>query len=62
MATPIQALGENPRPAGVRKVRGQERTWRVRVGPYRVVYDIYDKQTLLVVLRVDRRREATYRF
>ena len=61
LATPIQALGENPRPANVRKVRGQDRTWRVRVGPYRIIYDIHDEQALVVVLKVDRRRETTYR-
>ena len=61
LAAPIQALGENPRPTNVRKLRGQDRTWRVRVGPYRVVYDIYDEEALVVVLKVDRRRETTYR-
>ncbi len=61
LAAPIQALGESPRPTNVRKVRGQDRTWRVRVGPYRVVYDIYDEEALVVVLKVNRRRESTYR-
>ena len=61
LAAPIQALGENPRPANVRKVRGQDHTWRVRVGPSRIIYDIHDEQSLIVVLKVDRRRETTYR-
>ena len=61
LATPIQALAENPRPVGVRKLRGEERTWRIRVGPYRVVYDILDDQALVLVLKVARRTEATYR-
>ena len=58
---PIQALSESPRPAGVRKLRGQDRTWRIRVGPYRVVFDIDDDLQLVVVLRVARRSESTYR-
>ncbi len=61
LAGPIQALGESPRPPGVRKVCGEERTWRIRVGPFRVIYDVYDDRSLIVVLKVDRRRESTYR-
>ena len=62
LATPIRALGDSPRPLGVRKVQGQERTWRIRVGPYRVVYDLYEDEQLVVIFKVDRRRESTYRF
>ena len=61
LATPIQALAENPRPAEVRKLRGEERTWRIRVGPYRVDYDIHDARALVVILKVARRTETTYR-
>lgn len=61
LAAPIQGLSDNPRPLGVRKVRGEERTWRIRVGPYRIVYDVYDDQQLVVILKADRRRESTYR-
>ena len=61
LAAPIQTLAGNPRPSGVRNLRGGELTWRIRVGPYRVVYDIHDERTLVVVLRVARRNETTYR-
>ncbi|MDP6549406.1 MAG: type II toxin-antitoxin system RelE/ParE family toxin [Dehalococcoidia bacterium] len=61
LVTPIQALAENPRPPGVRKLRGEERTWRIRVGPFRVVYDVYDGRALVVILKVARRSETTYR-
>ena len=61
IARPIQALTEDPRPMGVRKLRGEERTWRIRVGPYRVVYDILDDRALVVILKIARRSEATYR-
>ena len=61
MATAMHVLAEDPRPRGVRKVLGQEDTWRIRVGPFRVIYDIYDSRNLVVVLRVLRRREDTYR-
>ena len=61
LAGPIQALSQDPRPPGVRKVQGHEETWRIRIGSYRVVYDVYDEGELVVVLKVDRRRETTYR-
>ena len=61
LATPIQALAENPRPTGVRKLRGEERTWRIRVGPYRVVYDVHDDRELVVILKFARRSDTTYR-
>ncbi|MCZ6535231.1 MAG: type II toxin-antitoxin system RelE/ParE family toxin [Dehalococcoidia bacterium] len=61
VVTPIQALSENPRPTGVRKLRGEERTWRIRVGPYRVVNDIHEDRALVVILKIARRSETTYR-
>ncbi|MCH7607330.1 MAG: type II toxin-antitoxin system RelE/ParE family toxin [Chloroflexi bacterium] len=61
LAGPIRALAAVPRPHSSRKLRGQQTTWRVRVGPYRIIYDVYDDRELVVVLRVDRRNESTYR-
>ncbi|MBI4304748.1 MAG: type II toxin-antitoxin system RelE/ParE family toxin [Chloroflexi bacterium] len=58
---PILALGQNPRSVSARKLRGQERAWRLRVGPFRIIYDIYDDRSLVVVLKVVRRGESTYR-
>jgi mRNA interferase RelE/StbE len=58
----IEALSDSPRPLGVLKLRGQERTWRIRVAPYRVIYyEVYDGQRLVLILKVDRRSEGTYR-
>ena len=62
LATPIRALADSPRPLGVHKVQGQERTWRIRVGPYRVVDDHYEDEQPVVIFKVDRRSESTYRF
>ena len=61
LAAPIRNLAEAPRPPGVRKLKGDDRTWRIRVGPYRVVYDIHDDRALVVILKVARRTETTYR-
>ena len=61
LAAAIQALSDEPRPPGVRKLRGEELSWRIRVGAYRVIYDVHDSHDLVVVFRISRRNEATYR-
>ena len=57
----VRALAENPRPQGVRKLKGAEKAYRIRVGNYRVVYDLYDSDNLVLILQIARRSEATYR-
>ncbi len=57
----IGSLADNPRPHRVRVIEGTERAYRIRVGAYRVVYEIYDKEKLVLILHVSRRTEATYR-
>lgn len=57
----IRSLSNKPRPHRVRKIKGAERAYRIRVGSYRVVYEIYDNEQLVLILQVARRAEATYR-
>lgn len=57
---PILALGIDPRPPGVAKIKGSD-SWRLRVGDIRIVYFVDDDARLVVVLRVARRAESTYR-
>lgn len=57
----IRGLADEPRPQGVRKIRGTERAFRSRVGSYRVVYEVYDNENLVLILQVMRRTESTYR-
>jgi len=40
----IISLRINPRPPDVKKVKGEENQWRIRVGDYRVLYEIHDRQ------------------
>lgn len=54
----IKALSGNPRPAGSRKITGSESDWRIRIGDYRVIYEIDDEAQAVRVLRVRHRREA----
>jgi mRNA interferase RelE/StbE len=54
----ILSLRDEPRPHSVRKlVRGVE-GWRVRVGDYRILYQIDDDARTVIVVRVKHRREA----
>ena len=55
----IHNLKESPRPAGTKKLH--ESLYRIRVGDYRVLYWIDDKTRTLVITKVERRRERTYR-
>ena len=54
----IQALANNPRPQGCRKLAGSKSDWRIRVGDYRVVYEIADEIRVVRVNRVRHRREV----
>ena len=57
----IRGLVDEPRPHGIRKIKGTERAYRIRAGNYRVVYEIYDNENLVLLLQVARRTETTYR-
>ena len=54
----VDGLGQNPRPPGVRKLVGHERLYRMRVGRYRVVYEIDDKAQQVRITRIRHRREV----
>ncbi len=54
----IEALSDNPRPAGVTKLKGHKGLWRLRVGDYRVVFFIDDAARVVDVSIVRHRREV----
>jgi mRNA interferase RelE/StbE len=54
----ILALAINPRPAGCRKLAGGEEDWRIRVGDYRVIYQVADSIRIVRITRVHHRREV----
>ena len=53
----IQELADNPRPAGCCKLSGED-AWRIRVGMYRVIYEIHDDYLMVVVIRVAHRKDS----
>ena len=56
--TRIRALSENPRPSGVKKLAGDENLYRLRVGDYRIIYQIQDKALLVLVIKISLHREV----
>jgi len=57
---PILALATEPRLAGVVKIAGTD-FWRLRVSELRVIYMVEDDDRLVIVLKIARRSESTYR-
>ena len=53
----IRALGEEPRPSGCRKLSGRA-GWRIRVGDYRVIYEVDDSAAEVTVLHIGHRRDV----
>jgi mRNA interferase RelE/StbE len=54
----VAALASAPRPAGVVKLAGADNLWRLRIGVYRIVYEIRDDRLTILVLRVAHRKDA----
>ncbi len=53
----IENLSQEPRPQGCKKLTGRE-GWRIRVGDYRVIYEIEDMQQALTIIHVGHRRDV----
>lgn len=53
----IDDLAIQPRPDGVKKLQGEEHSYRIRVGEYRIVYEIYDDILLVSIVRVGHRNK-----
>ncbi|MFO7899613.1 MAG: type II toxin-antitoxin system RelE/ParE family toxin [Planctomycetota bacterium] len=53
----VRALADNPRPPGSKKLSGRP-AWRIRVGSYRVIYEIHDNQLVVLVITLGHRRDV----
>jgi mRNA interferase RelE/StbE len=54
----ILPLAENPRPKGTKKLSGSTNDWRIRVGDYRVLYEIAEEIRIVRIYRVAHRRDV----
>jgi len=55
----MRSLRDQPRPPSSEKL--EDVLYRVRVGEYRIIYAVFDEEVVIVVCKVARRTEATYR-
>jgi mRNA interferase RelE/StbE len=56
--TDIHGLAHEPRPHGVKKLSGRD-VWRIRIGDYRVLYEIQDARLLILVVDIGHRPEIS---
>jgi mRNA interferase RelE/StbE len=54
--TAIASLADNPRPYGYKKLKGEE-AYRIRVGDYRIIYEINDDKIIVTVVSVGHRKD-----
>ncbi len=54
----IQQLAEDPRPDGVIKMKGADNEYRIRIGDYRVRYEIDDEELIVLLLQCKHRKDV----
>jgi len=58
IAIAIDKLAENPRPDGVKKLKGEDNAYRIRIGDYRVIYTIEDVIKIVEIQRIRHRKDS----
>ncbi len=58
MALAIDALASDPRPPGCVALKGYAHTYRIRVGDYRIIYQVHDKALWVLVLKAGHRGDV----
>jgi mRNA interferase RelE/StbE len=54
----VESLSRNPYPVGCVKLSGSESAFRIRVGDYRIIYEIIENQLMIEVIKVGHRRDV----
>jgi len=54
----VQTLSVEPRPLGCKKMVGSECAYRLRVGDYRIIYEVYDDTIIIEVIKIGHRRDV----
>ena len=57
LLTVIEGLADEPRPPGSKKLTGEE-LFRLRVGNYRIVYEVIDRRLVVLVIKVGHRKDV----
>ena len=58
VATHINALAHDPRPDGVKKLKGGQNEYRIRSGDFRILYQVFDARIVVAVVRIADRKNA----
>ena len=56
----LGTMRENPFAGDIVRLKGQPAAWRRRVGSYRILFDVYPQESLLLVRAIVRRSSTTY--
>ena len=54
----IEALSLNPKPAGIKKIKGKMDLWRILSGKYRIIYSIQNEKLIIEIIRIRHRSEV----
>jgi mRNA interferase RelE/StbE len=54
----VESLGTDPFPTGHKKLSGSQKAYRIRVGDYRIIYEVHGSVLLIEVVRVGHRRDV----
>jgi mRNA interferase RelE/StbE len=54
----IDTLSENPFPRGVKKLSAEENIYRLRIGDYRIIYQVQGKALLILILKLGHRKDV----
>ncbi|KAB2841108.1 MAG: type II toxin-antitoxin system RelE/ParE family toxin [Melioribacteraceae bacterium] len=57
IVTTVENLSKNPFPNGVKKLETSEFTYRIRVGDYRIIYSLLEKELVIEIIRIGHRKE-----
>jgi mRNA interferase RelE/StbE len=58
IARRIEGLAENPYPQGIRRIEGEEELYRLRVGDYRILYQVKAKVLIVLIVSIGHRRDV----
>ncbi len=58
IVTHIANLAENPRPRGVKKLKGYDNTYRIRIASYRVLFEVKDEIVTVLVVAIAHRKNV----
>ena len=56
----IESLPDDPFYGDVQKMKGEEHTWRRRIGSYRIFYELIPAEKVIYVVNAERRTSKTY--